>query len=858
MEEPPWGASSPRERVSDSGMNVSLKFSKRARAPGEKGDPSDSKSVRSLGGDSDPSKRPKLGKTEGMVAMGAWAARLEIAQLLSSGVSPSEVIRMIQSGQEGSEPLKMSTPSGALSDLGEDSPSFDEEFKAFPESKPGEMLEEEQSPSKVAQEVLKLSFKKRATGPPGRSDYTPSIAPTSPGEGAGEGVSGDQVVKMEDLMPVLESFKKKAVPPKVQPVEINTPKTPVLQKTHPKRRHQKEEELYENFFTKCQMVFEDLVVADVEMDLIKLVATDDGAIKVQEFKSLTEPRNAATGVRYANLMLNYCEFFRKKYGMRCVEPHILSSEYLLEYIQRLIDAGAGFRTPQGLLYALEYFKVAFGYEGKGTKNLRCKKLADNYSLTAPPRNPAPHLDIDLLEYLERSVLDEKKPTAYRLVAGLLRLCAQSSTRHNDVQNTPLVNTEWVRIKGSDAAVGLRALAPKTKTGPRPWTCCYLGVKDTHDGWLPTFMSLLLKSHGSGWKEHAFFHCATTHLECFTPEPSTIGADVILLKQMMDADRKAGLMVPVSNEEILAFRWHSCKSTMPTFMSHFGVKGKAIRHQGAWSKTSDAMPDAYLRQAQTLVIKAQMATLGKIRRGLNIETLVGSKLENFPTKFSDARDEEEELEKASYASQLSPHSLSAVAMDAPAASEPLSVEPEDFRIHWLPQVGEWPAELAEDATKDEAIFREYVASEKKIRVEVPNDLLADLEDAIIEDETTDDESPVDEDDLHYEGFVVVSTGKGKMHLPKPGEDQLPMCGARSENFMSIDAGEVLPGDVDLCRRCFGQQEACRGICSHTKTVGGRVLRCGRRCSLHCGEVKLDADDRVHACLFHTEATMLNDV
>ena len=217
-----------------------------------------------------------------------------------------------------------------------------------------------------------------------------------------------------------------------------------------------------------------------------------------------------------------------------------------------------------------------------------------------------------------------------------------------------------------------------------------------------------------------------------------------------------------------------------------------------------------------------------------------------------------MEKASYASQLSPHSLSAVAMDAPAASEPLSVEPEDFRVHWLPQVGEWPPELAEDVTKDEAIFCEYVASEKKVRVEVPDDLLADLDDAIIEDETTDDESPVDDDDLHYEGFVVVSTGKGKMHLPKSGEDQVPMCGARSENFMGIDAGEVLPGDIDLCRRCFGQQEACRGVCSHTKKVGGRVLRCGRRCSLHCGDVKLDADDRVHACLFRTEATMLSDV
>ena len=58
--------------------------------------------------------------------------RLEIAQMLSSGVSPSEVIRMIQSGQEGSEPLKMSTPSGAFSDLGEDSPSPSEELRRSP------------------------------------------------------------------------------------------------------------------------------------------------------------------------------------------------------------------------------------------------------------------------------------------------------------------------------------------------------------------------------------------------------------------------------------------------------------------------------------------------------------------------------------------------------------------------------------------------------------------------------------------------------------------------------------------------------------------------------------------------------
>jgi len=328
---------------------------------------------------------------------------------------------------------------------------------------------------------------------------------------------------------------------------------------------------------------------------------------------------------------------------------------------------------------------------------------------------------------------------------------------------------------------------------------------------------------------------------------------------MEADGKAGVAVPLTNEEVLAFRWHSCKSTMPTYMTHFGIRGKAIRHQGAWGKTSDAMPDAYLRQAQTLVIKAQMATLGKIRRGLNVRTLVGSKLEHIPEKFDDVRNEEEDMEKATYASHLSPHSLSAVAMDAmEPEAESLVVEPDDFRVHWLPKVVEWPEELAEDAAKDEKILQEFVDHERKLKIEVPKDLVANLEDALIEDETSEGETQADEDDFHYSGFVMVSSGKGKMHLPKVGDDALPKCGARSGNFAVVGVDEALPGDLDLCRRCFGQRDVCRNICSHKKKVGDRVLRCGRRCCLQCEDVKLDVDSRPHACMFHTEASMLDDV
>ena len=388
---------------------------------------------------SDPLKRPRLGKTEGMMALGAWAARLEVAHMLTSGVSAGELIRLINSGQEGPEPLRMNQPVQPHvgrrvlhSDLGERAPSSSKEGSA-------EKKVEESPSAKVAQEILKLDFKKRAVKPPSISveDYTPSIAPTSPGGGEIGGAEIESPIKLEELKPVLESFKKKAAPPAVQPKETQAPKTPALQRAHPKRRHQKEEDLY-----KCQSVFEYLVVAEVEMDLVKLVASPEGIIQQSEFRSLTEPRNPSTGVRYANLMLNYCEFFGTKYGRQCVEPHILSGEFLLEYIQHLIDSGAGFRSPQGLLYALEYFKVSFGFESKGTKNLRCKKMADNYASTAPPRTPAPHLDIDLLDYLESSVLDEKKATAFRLVSGLLRLCVQSPTRHNDVPEHPI---GWDRV-----------------------------------------------------------------------------------------------------------------------------------------------------------------------------------------------------------------------------------------------------------------------------------------------------------------------------------------------------------------------------------------------------------------------------
>ena len=57
------------------------------------------------GGKLESQREPKLGKTSGVFAAGAWAARMEIARLLEAGFSAETIVSEINSGQESDEPL---------------------------------------------------------------------------------------------------------------------------------------------------------------------------------------------------------------------------------------------------------------------------------------------------------------------------------------------------------------------------------------------------------------------------------------------------------------------------------------------------------------------------------------------------------------------------------------------------------------------------------------------------------------------------------------------------------------------------------------------------------------------------------
>ena len=49
--------------------------------------------------------REKLGKTSGVMVVGAWGARVEIARMLERGVPSTKILEMIREGEEGEVPL---------------------------------------------------------------------------------------------------------------------------------------------------------------------------------------------------------------------------------------------------------------------------------------------------------------------------------------------------------------------------------------------------------------------------------------------------------------------------------------------------------------------------------------------------------------------------------------------------------------------------------------------------------------------------------------------------------------------------------------------------------------------------------
>ena len=797
--------------------------------------------------------------------MGAWSARLEIAEILQEGIPAEEILRAIEGCEEADHHLvqhrvptledgpnrgkapesRSAGPRGSLSNPPSKEPAT---FGAYGPWRAGSGTGSNTSSSDraaagaaregvpiwVSSQAAGAAFARKALDP---SDIVPS--PSTPLEDQEE--ESPEPVRAHER-PVGEavgfSFRKRAVPQPPSPPEKVKPPQPV-QRRRPTRHNPLDLEKLNSFQSMCLKIFEDLVILQVEMDLVDFVTVDGGSsIDEEKFKIITEPRSPGTGLRYARLMTRYID----KLSAETSSEKESSSPFSIQRVQReilpMISDETGFMTPLSFIYALEHFSAVFGFASPGSKHPRCKKLALDYSKKAPEKKQAPPFPVSFLDYLEKAVLDESKKLEHRLVLGKLRLCTQASVRHSDLATTALSRVEWCRVVGEETILGLRARAGKTKSGPRPWAASWLGVRPENDRWLFVLADLLLKAHGSSWATHGFLGCASDGKGSFAATPPCIGEDVVLAKQAIMEDFDAGRSVPLSVREVQGLRWHSCKNTLTTLMVHTGVKSRSIRYQGAWRKASETMIDLYLREAQVLVIKAQMEVLDQVRRGVTLSVLEGRPLNLVPGQSCWKSLEAMFKEKAP---DGVPPEEAVRAMEAAVVCV-ADEEGGEVKIRGSCPVApqDLPEAFKDPSLGSSASLVKKLQEERLVQKECMDALSKEIESEL---EGSNPDSDLDSDDSDAEPeaadmallpfFICSATGLGKVH--RPGESVLgqaegfgPACGVQGKRFEALTLTENW-GNYALCERCFGKAAGCPELCGYETRKNGELVRCARRCA-----------------------------
>ena len=356
------------------------------------------------------------------------------------------------------------------------------------------------------------------------------------------------------------------------------------------------------------------------------------------------------------------------------------------------------------------------------------------------------------------------------------------------------------------------------------------------------MELVLGSHGASSKQDDHFgKMASGVLVSFIRRPANISTDVALVKSSMAKYQKEGITTGLTTEELQTLRWHGAKATLSSVMQRLGIREKTVRFQGSWASRAEAMPDTYLREAQTLVLAAQLKCLEYLRSGGEVYRLegipVGTAGES--TESTDARgpDEAEDVARKEKAMAV-------------ASFE--GQDPSDVAPALLDDGFDEEGSLSQSVLdKEKSIFKDGDNWEECLKDAADDDADDDvaspspfLEGEIkVKAEGVDPQDVLDEEDS--EGLIThwvqakVTHGVAK-DLPANDElvegvmvDATPKCGI-SGNFELAKVEDPLDPTTLLCRRCVprSSEGACEGICSHMH-LGRKnlaVQRCYRRCQI----------------------------
>ena len=823
----------------------------------------------------------ELGRTSGVTSAGAWAARLEMANLLEARCDPTTLIKLAREGTEGDHPLDMSgklklIPQASfkverVSEISERSKlSLDlgdsDEASSMGrggESSRASMRSATEKRPEWAHPVVEKSTAPEKTYfssiPQGLSFAKPAFPKgTKPEEKSKDGSHQDRRVEEEE---VRESFAKVAKPPpRKERVLPGVPTATIGGKTAPKSMGEKESKDLARYHELSLSIFNKLRVLGVEMDLLDLVKREDGSINGDRFSIHTSPNRASTGLRYARLMMNLLVWGERDERPLPEDSVPCNKLSVLDYVESIIQEGCGCHTPHAVLLAWDFYGKAFGFTPHGGHFGRAKRLASKCTSQAVGgRVGAPLFSKEVMNALECMVLDPFLNLGARVAAGKLRLCIQSSTRYDDVLNTPLKAWEWVRKRGELEIVGIRSKAVRGKNRPRLWIASTMGVTPSGDTWLKTLVDLLLRMHGEDWRQddHTGKLVSRDGKKVYQ-SPARMDADVSILKATLLDNLGVSGSIGVKASEIESMRWHGAKATLVTVMQHLNISPRVVRFVGDWGSKDESMADLYLREAQLMTLSAQQDALKFLRLGGSVVGLEGQGIATNPTtQDGESLNLDETVESMAKMDEvcMKPADVAEVLFDnvfTDGLPDLARVEEEKIRDTKVQEGAEKLLFKGFEDEDDDESDSEDSAQLEASGSKADGGMNPPLENVEADGDRAPSESgdPVDESLVGHFVQVLKPTKLSKLHMALPAHrlaalgsaKPLPKCGARGD-YAEVSASEKL--SAGLCVRCFGSGK-CDHLCEHVKVdeAGTGHVRCARRCS-H------DGDHAVHLCVFHSD-------
>ena len=356
---------------------------------------------------------------------------------------------------------------------------------------------------------------------------------------------------------------------------------------------------------------------------IKEVASDRSLLNL-----VLRPNRPSTALRHIRMWRRYYSFI--KLDMGTFPGHVFGAARVARWLKDFMDNNAGATTPMTALGMLRFMSHKLEFPEPVSITSPLYTLARRWKEEqAKERSQAPPFNKRFILLLENGVLDKVRCHVDRLAMGRMRVAVGASVRNDDLRRTPVARMELV-LHPDGSMRGVKARAKRTKTHARLWVCSSLGIDSVNDGWLQQVIVLLREAHGTNYNtdDNMGKMCLSDRLGYDKGPPDGPTDAAHIRKLMREESRDVQGRVGFTEDEIAAFRVHSCKPTLISAGIHCNQKmgsadgTAAIRHQGGWrGKQDENMPDTYLRESQVLFMEFQERVLRFLRGGGSITPLI---------------------------------------------------------------------------------------------------------------------------------------------------------------------------------------------------------------------------------------------